>query len=915
MAVTWKLNGNDVALLRLERMLLEFVNQQADRLTFSDPAAAFDSEENDASAVDTIAVTNGGSGYTSAPSVAFSGGGGSGATATAVLGGRGVASIAKTAGGQYASAPTVSLTGGGGSGATADPVMVSGLVIACTGITFGGTGWYTGDTVALSGPGGSGATATITAVAGAVTALTITNPGSGYSSVTGYSVISGFPSAGFTANFQIGYEIQSFTVTNGGSGYTSAPSVSLSGGGGSGGGAGTATLGGASVASVNVTAGGSGYTLAPDVAFSGGGGSGAEALASLVTTPAGRRWVLDQEIVLTRTEPGVASGLPVTWFRGVVRSTPASADPGGEQIEYVVEGPWQWLQRIPFLQNFKAPDDPDDTASALITYLRGRAILAQNDDGDKVQLGEFLNDVLDYAIAAQAGVMQRADFSAVTGLQITIPWDEVVDLSCAEVISRALQWVPDAVCWWDYTTNPPTLQINRRGALTAIDLPILTPGTALGDPFERAVRSGVRLRERPDLQKAGVVLIYVKTHRANEAIWETYEIDDHPDATAPDDPDTLVRTIQLAGAVTQSTILQQRVEVDPLEAYLETTSLQTSGATFSSLETWWKKHAPELRASGVTIKGFRNGSRTAADGSAYDATCDGELVKGAVTDWMEDDQGIVTEEQLIQIDCVIEVVDPDDSAKKERLTRRLSAIVTATTAATRTYSRTEATTYTPPEPTPTGLAQAVYNAISPLHYDGLVTLLETEPSVQVLVGRVLNLTGGKTAWETMAALVQAAAIDLEKGETQITIGPPRQLGPDDLVELYRVNRGRLPVTSWSTRSTGRTGSSDNRAGLALWNPVRPGGTATHNPPRVYTQAVTVAGTVPTGAEFTAALEAVYTSSNRPRAGDVVNLTVSSVVKFRAVVTLTNPGSGGIFNVSFTEDSVTYYAQITQVGVY
>ena len=70
--------------------------------------------------VDTIAVTAGGSGYTSAPAVSFSGGGGSGATATAVIDSGAVTAITITGGGSgYTSAPTVTLSGGGGSGATA----------------------------------------------------------------------------------------------------------------------------------------------------------------------------------------------------------------------------------------------------------------------------------------------------------------------------------------------------------------------------------------------------------------------------------------------------------------------------------------------------------------------------------------------------------------------------------------------------------------------------------------------------------------------------------------------------------------------------------------------------------------------------------------------------------------------------
>ena len=67
-----------------------------------------------------ITVGSGGTGYTSAPTVSFSGGGGSGATATAVISSGVVISVTVTNGGSgYTSAPTVSFSGGGGSGATA----------------------------------------------------------------------------------------------------------------------------------------------------------------------------------------------------------------------------------------------------------------------------------------------------------------------------------------------------------------------------------------------------------------------------------------------------------------------------------------------------------------------------------------------------------------------------------------------------------------------------------------------------------------------------------------------------------------------------------------------------------------------------------------------------------------------------
>ena len=80
------------------------------------------------SKVDDIAVSAGGTGYTSAPTVTFTGGGGgTGATATATVAGGVVTAVTVTAGGTgYTSAPTIGFTGGAGSGATATASMKEG---------------------------------------------------------------------------------------------------------------------------------------------------------------------------------------------------------------------------------------------------------------------------------------------------------------------------------------------------------------------------------------------------------------------------------------------------------------------------------------------------------------------------------------------------------------------------------------------------------------------------------------------------------------------------------------------------------------------------------------------------------------------------------------------------------------------
>lgn len=71
-----------------------------------------------AESIKTIVINNGGSGYTTAPSIQITGGGGEGATATAIISAGKITAINITSPGRkFTSIPTVTVNGGGGSGA------------------------------------------------------------------------------------------------------------------------------------------------------------------------------------------------------------------------------------------------------------------------------------------------------------------------------------------------------------------------------------------------------------------------------------------------------------------------------------------------------------------------------------------------------------------------------------------------------------------------------------------------------------------------------------------------------------------------------------------------------------------------------------------------------------------------------
>ncbi len=163
--------------------------------------------------VSSISTTAGGV-HSAVPNVILTGN----ATATATLG---LSAASFTiAGGTtvYSAAPTVTITGGGGSGATGTAVLTSGVVSIIT-ITNAGTGYTTAPTIAFSGgtvtTAGTNPTGTGNATNFIVAGIQVTNPGSGYISAPSVTFSSG---SGTTAIANLSAVIMGATGSIGGSG-------------------------------------------------------------------------------------------------------------------------------------------------------------------------------------------------------------------------------------------------------------------------------------------------------------------------------------------------------------------------------------------------------------------------------------------------------------------------------------------------------------------------------------------------------------------------------------------------------------------------------------------------------------------------------------------------------------------------
>jgi hypothetical protein len=231
-----------------------------------------------ADSVSSVTMTNNGSSYETPPTVAFTGGGGSGAAGTAVLG-FGIASAAVTAPGSYATEPTIGATVGTGATFNLHMRTASGTVAA------GGSGYVVDDQIVFTGGVGTQAAIVVTGVSGgAITSFAVTGddtlPGD-YTTLPANPVAQGSTSgSGTGATFNMLWGLLSIEVTAPGQNYDDTSALTVTGGGGTGGGTGTLTLeGSGTVKAVTITDGGEDYLTAPTVSFTGGGGSGAAGTA------------------------------------------------------------------------------------------------------------------------------------------------------------------------------------------------------------------------------------------------------------------------------------------------------------------------------------------------------------------------------------------------------------------------------------------------------------------------------------------------------------------------------------------------------------------------------------------------------------------------------------------------------------
>lgn len=453
----------------------------------------------------------------------------------------------------------------------------------------------------------------------------------------------------------------------------------------------------------------------------------------------------------------------VQWFQGRLAQMRRVGSGNAEVVVYTVASPWWWLENLVFMRAWLGTYSPrialNWTGSALGTT------------------AQQITSILQWVLARAGSPAPFAIGNILAGTSLTPPIDEVRDVTCDEAVRRELRWHPDAVAYFDFSTDPPTLHIAVRGALAAVTLQF--PGSASAG----YLLGGCQVVPRYDLVRPSVAIRY-EVRNATNGQEEIAIIDDVAGGTGLE-AQALVATVDLAGV--QRSVVGQELVTETIQP--------------DSLD-WWKARFPMMLDARVTELTLISASRKSGS-----LVLPYEVIEGAVHPWMYSGavEAVSEQEEVIGTFSFKLMESTASGAKEVKVVTecKVPYKFTSTNMPSGWYTNETIDDYGDPQPV--GLANALYQATKDLQHDGEVEILQAEATGLVKVGDLVTIT----ELGVSNALVQEVAEDVDNGVTTVRFGAPRHLGVSDLVELLRVNRVRSRPTPKSAFADGALGDAGN----------------------------------------------------------------------------------------------------------
>lgn len=448
---------------------------------------------------------------------------------------------------------------------------------------------------------------------------------------------------------------------------------------------------------------------------------------------------------LRRTVDG---GSPELLFFGRVTTVPRHA--AGSDIDrqaYTVSGPGEQLAATIYRQDWVEQ-------TGVVT--KPRVILFQSSAGARCTTGAQIFDAVYWGYSCGVKIAEPSAENILTG--VALPYDERINIKCLDAVIECLRWHPHAVVWWDYSQRLPVFHCALRASLSSASV-------AMSD-----LPSDIAVDERRDLQIPAVCICYEKSVQVDESSWKNTVFDVAPtvEGETPSElaerlnrPDVVWACYDLEG-YSQSNV-EQKIVVEAFPSdYLS--------------KSWWKARESWLQE-------YSDSNITLSDGGrAGDSELTNILIEGQPQPWMNKS----VENERVFVTAEITKVEDEQVVVVER--RLITRVVQATNCLSKTYKTTQAVNSG--ESVPEGVAAAFYAEWSGLHCEGSFVIDRAECPCSYSIGQKLNITGGRSEWASMAAMICRVTERFDDGSTTVEFGPIRTIDVDTLVSLFRATRNR-----------------------------------------------------------------------------------------------------------------------------
>jgi hypothetical protein len=466
------------------------------------------------------------------------------------------------------------------------------------------------------------------------------------------------------------------------------------------------------------------------------------------------------------------------YFSGRATVPTRSGNGPSESVNYRFHGPWFDLEHQIFHQSWTWYTGSPPAAT---TYSTCEVFLGRNLAGAALNTGAQITEALNWAITCgvslQIGTIDPA---------VNIFYINARSITCAEVIRTMLRNTPDAVCWFDYTTTPPTFHCRQLANLTALTVTLGTEKFA-----------GLDLTPRYDLQVPSVLIHFKQSNEVDGQIYINWTHQAAPSGATGQERGGEVHVVELEG-FSRTTV----------RGSLTCAAIDAQSGTAATRLAWWKRHNKLLESTYLTGVAVTSATVTDDDGNTVNlATYPNELLEGQIASWMSFAAKTVTIKALVDYELFADTSHTSALKLQTVKAKEISVRVTATDATTGDYSAVAS--FTAGETAPSGLADAYYAAMQTLQYAGSIALVAEDLPTTSIMGKKLTLAG--SALTLTNQLIQGVTEQPHYGRYTITIGPSSRLGIQDLVERHNATRFRRIYNLPTSRTSGLAGGGSDVA--------------------------------------------------------------------------------------------------------